>query len=141
MARPAAPPNTVKPARSAFLNSPRTIVREWLSASEAGRLATRRDESRCRTRKLKLVQELPEGTVTVLFTDVVGSTELTMPVFIRGGKYDGLAPVANLEALERQIPNAHLEFFEGGHLFLREDKKAVERVIAFLQGERDSEDG
>ena len=64
-----------------------------------------------------------------------------MPVFIRGGKYDGIAPGDNLEALERQIPNARLEFFEGGHLFLREDKKAVERVIAFLQGERDSEDG
>ena len=66
---------------------------------------------------------------------------MTMPVFIRGGKYDGLAPVANLEALERQIPNAHLEFFEGGHLFLREDSNAVERVIAFLQGEQDNEDG
>ncbi|MCI0776995.1 MAG: hypothetical protein J4N95_02345 [Chloroflexi bacterium] len=30
-----------------------------------------------RREKLNLVQELPEGTVTVLFTDVVGSTELT----------------------------------------------------------------
>ncbi len=37
----------------------------------------RDDKSRCRTRKLILVLELPEGTVTVLFTDVVGSTELT----------------------------------------------------------------
>ena len=30
-----------------------------------------------RREKLNLVQELPEGTVTVLFTDVVVSTELT----------------------------------------------------------------
>ena len=65
---------------------------------------------------------------------------MTMPVFIRGGKYDGLAPRDNLEALERQIPNARLEFFEGGHLFLREDRKAVEWAIAFLQGEQDIDD-
>lgn len=38
---------------------------------------------------------------------------LTMPVFICGGKYDGTAPVDNLEAIERAFP----------------------RVVAFLQGE------
>ncbi len=65
---------------------------------------------------------------------------LTMPVFICGGKYDGIAPASNLEALERQIPNARLEFFEGGHLFLREDRRAIERVIAFLGAEQDNED-
>ena len=59
---------------------------------------------------------------------------LTMPVFLCGGKYDGIAPAENLEALERQIPNAHLEFFEGGHLFLMEDRRAFTRVVAFLQG-------
>ena len=64
-----------------------------------------------------------------------------MPVFICGGKYDGIAPASNLEALEKQIPNAHLEFFEGGHLFLREDGRAFQRVIAFLRGEQDNEDG
>ena len=65
---------------------------------------------------------------------------LNMPVFICGGKYDGIAPVDNLEALERQIPNAHLELFEGGHLFLREDRRAIQRVIAFFQGDQDNED-
>ena len=66
---------------------------------------------------------------------------LTMPVFLCGGKYDGIAPVDNQEALERQIPNAHLEFFEGGHLFLLEDRRAFQRVIAFLLGEQDNENG
>ena len=31
---------------------------------------------------------------------------LTMPVYIVGGRYDGIAPPANLEALHAQIPNS-----------------------------------
>ena len=40
--------------------------------------------------------------------------------------------------LERQLPNARLELFEGGHAFLNEDPRAYERVIAFLNGELDA---
>jgi 3-oxoadipate enol-lactonase len=64
--------------------------------------------------------------------------QITAPVFICGGKYDGIAPIANQEALLRQIPNAMLELFEGGHAFLNEDPRAYERVIAFLRGELDT---
>jgi len=60
--------------------------------------------------------------------------DLRMPVFICGGRYDGIAPVANLEALHKQIPQARLELFEGGHLFLLQDPGAFERIIAFLEG-------
>ncbi len=60
---------------------------------------------------------------------------LSMPVYICGGKYDGIAPVDNSKALARQIPGACLEFFEGGHLFLREDPRAFPRIVAFLRGE------
>jgi 3-oxoadipate enol-lactonase len=63
--------------------------------------------------------------------------QITAPVFICGGKYDGIAPIANQEALLSQIPNAQLELFEGGHGFLNEDPRAYERVIAFLQGKLD----
>jgi 3-oxoadipate enol-lactonase len=59
------------------------------------------------------------------------------PVFICGGRYDGIAPISNQEALLKQIPGAHMELFEGGHGFLNEDPKAYERVIAFLKGELD----
>ena len=64
---------------------------------------------------------------------------LLMPVYICGGKYDGIAPVENLKALERQIPNARSELFEGGHLFLMQDGRAFERVIMFLRGELNGE--
>jgi 3-oxoadipate enol-lactonase len=62
---------------------------------------------------------------------------LHLPVYICGGRYDGIALPANLEALQKQIPDARLEFFEGGHLFFIQDPRAFERITAFLRGELD----
>jgi 3-oxoadipate enol-lactonase len=59
---------------------------------------------------------------------------LTMPVFICGGRYDGIAAVANQEALKAQIPHAQFELFEGGHGFLQQDPTAYPRISAFLEG-------
>lgn len=59
---------------------------------------------------------------------------VTVPVFVCGGRYDGIAPPENHEALARQIPNARLEFFEGGHFFARDDPSAYARIGAFLTG-------
>jgi len=63
---------------------------------------------------------------------------LHMPVFLCGGWYDGIAAPANLEAMQKQIPGARLEFFEGGHQFHLEDPRAFQRIGAFLRGELDS---
>ncbi|MPZ05684.1 MAG: alpha/beta fold hydrolase [Nitrososphaeraceae archaeon] len=63
---------------------------------------------------------------------------LRMPVFICGGRYDGIALVDNQHAMQRQIPSAQLELFEGGHLFLIQDRRAFERISAFLRGALDS---
>ena len=64
---------------------------------------------------------------------------LQMPVFICGGLYDGIAPVANLEAIHKQVPHSRLELFDGGHLFYLQDSRAFERTAAFLRGELDNE--
>jgi 3-oxoadipate enol-lactonase len=40
--------------------------------------------------------------------------QLTMPVLICGGRYNGVAPVENQEALLRQISSARMVLFEGG---------------------------
>jgi 3-oxoadipate enol-lactonase len=60
---------------------------------------------------------------------------LQMPVFICGGRYDGIAPAANLEAIHNQVPRAYFELFEGGHLFFLQDPRAFERMIAFMSRE------
>ena len=62
---------------------------------------------------------------------------LRMPVYICGGRYDGIAYPAGMEALQRQIPEARLELFEGGHLFFLQDPQAISRIGAFLRGELD----
>jgi 3-oxoadipate enol-lactonase len=63
--------------------------------------------------------------------------KLRMPVFICGGRHDGVVPVPNLFAMQKQILGARLELFEGGHLFLFQDPRAVERIVQFLRGELD----
>lgn len=57
---------------------------------------------------------------------------ISIPVYICGGRYDGLAFPTNIEASHRAIPGSHLEFFEGGHLFFLEDPRVIERTVAFL---------
>ncbi len=58
---------------------------------------------------------------------------ISVPTAIFGGKYDGIAPPDNLENLQKQIPNAILEFYEGGHAFFLQDPQAFARLIAFLK--------
>jgi 3-oxoadipate enol-lactonase len=60
---------------------------------------------------------------------------LRLPVYICGGRYDGIATPANLEAIQKQIPGARLELFEGGHLFFIQDPRAFDRMVAFLRGD------
>ena len=62
---------------------------------------------------------------------------LRMPVYICGGRYDGIATPANLEAMQKQILGARLELFEGGHLFYIQDSRAFDRIVAFLRGDLD----
>jgi 3-oxoadipate enol-lactonase len=57
---------------------------------------------------------------------------LRMPVYLCGGRYDGIAPPANMQAIAGQLPNATLEFFEGGHLFLLQDRTAYPKIVSFL---------
>jgi len=60
---------------------------------------------------------------------------LKMPVYICGGRYDGIARPANLEAMKKQIPGSRLELFEGGHLFFIQDPGAFDRIVTFLEGD------
>jgi len=58
--------------------------------------------------------------------------EIRVPTLICGGRRDGIAPVANQEALASRIPDARLELFDGGHLFLLQDRSAFPRIVEFL---------
>ncbi len=60
-------------------------------------------------------------------------SEIAIPTLICAGKYDGIAPVANQQVLKERLPNASLRWFEGGHMFMVQDKRALKAVIEFLK--------
>lgn len=57
---------------------------------------------------------------------------ITAPTLVAAGRHDGIAPPANSEALVDRIPDARLEVFEGGHLFLLQDRTAWTAIVDFL---------
>lgn len=60
-------------------------------------------------------------------------SSIHIPVLLAGGRYDGIAPMANMEALGSVIDGAELRFYEGGHLFLVQDKSAYPEIIQWLR--------
>ena len=59
--------------------------------------------------------------------------DIACPVLIAAGAYDGIAPLATQRRMAARIPDARLEVFEGGHLFMLQDRRAVPAMIEFLQ--------
>ena len=60
--------------------------------------------------------------------------ELRMPVLLCAGKHDGIAPLENMQAMARRIPAAELRVYEGGHLFLIQDRSAYTEIVTWLRG-------
>ena len=54
------------------------------------------------------------------------------PTLVCAGEFDDLAPLANSAALAEAIPDAQLRVFDGGHLFLLQDRSAFPAIIDFL---------
>ncbi|MDQ1381581.1 MAG: hypothetical protein QOJ71_2300 [Actinomycetota bacterium] len=54
------------------------------------------------------------------------------PTLIAGGRYDGIAPVANAEAIATRVRHAVLRLYEGGHAFFAQDPKALPEILDFL---------
>jgi len=58
---------------------------------------------------------------------------VTAPTLVAAGRFDGLAPVANSEAIHQRIPGSVLRFYDGGHLFIAQDPAALRDVVSFLK--------
>ena len=57
---------------------------------------------------------------------------ITCPTLVASGRYDGIAPPANGEAIASQIPNADFRVYDGGHAFFAQDPTAFPEILAFL---------
>jgi 3-oxoadipate enol-lactonase len=60
-------------------------------------------------------------------------TKISKPVLLTGGKYDGIAPLENMQALNAQIVDSQLRIYEGGHLFLVQDERAFKDICNWLR--------
>lgn len=61
--------------------------------------------------------------------------EMAMPVLVAAGRFDGIAPPTNQEALAGRLPDACLTWFDGGHAFFVEDRDAYPTMAEFLRGD------
>ena len=58
--------------------------------------------------------------------------DIACPVLIAAGRYDGVALPETQHRLAARIPGAALKFFEGGHMFMLQDRAANPAIAAFL---------
>jgi len=57
---------------------------------------------------------------------------ITCPTLVACGRFDGIAPPVNGEAIAARVADAQLRLYEGGHAFFAQDPAALPDVISFL---------
>lgn len=57
---------------------------------------------------------------------------INCPTFVASGRYDGIAPPENGEAIASRIAGATFRVYEGGHLFVLQDRAAWPDILTFL---------
>jgi 3-oxoadipate enol-lactonase len=61
---------------------------------------------------------------------------ISCPTFVGAGRYDGIAPVANAEAIVDRVAGAQLRLYDGGHAFMAQDPAAFTDLLDFLSSDR-----
>jgi 3-oxoadipate enol-lactonase len=59
---------------------------------------------------------------------------ITCPTLVASGRFDGIAPPDNGEAIAERVGAADLHVYQGGHAFFAQDPAALPDVLAFLAG-------
>jgi 3-oxoadipate enol-lactonase len=57
---------------------------------------------------------------------------IVAPTLVAAGAHDGIAPVSNSQNLVSRIPDARLATFDGGHMFMIQDRSAWPAILDFL---------
>lgn len=57
---------------------------------------------------------------------------ISCPTLVSAGRFDGIAPLANSEAIAERIPGARLSVYEGGHAFFVQDRRAFPDLLDHL---------
>jgi 3-oxoadipate enol-lactonase len=57
---------------------------------------------------------------------------IACPTLVACGRYDGIAPPANSEAIAERVPHAELRTYDGGHAFFVQDRAALPDLVAYV---------
>lgn len=57
---------------------------------------------------------------------------ISCPTLVASGRFDGIAPVANGQAIADRVPGAELRVYDGGHMFFIQDPTAMPDILDFL---------
>lgn len=57
---------------------------------------------------------------------------IACPTLVACGRYDGIAPLSNGEAIASRVEGAELRVYEGGHAFFAQDPTAFPEILDFL---------
>jgi 3-oxoadipate enol-lactonase len=57
---------------------------------------------------------------------------IACPTLVAAGRYDGIALPETQEKMAARIPGATLQWFDGGHLFIIQDRAAIPAISEFL---------
>jgi pimeloyl-ACP methyl ester carboxylesterase len=109
---------------------------EWLAEHDSDRALAEMMASRAETPKsdevLRGEREQLEARRHHDVCDRLG--RIDCPTLVACGRYDGIAPPANSEAIVSRVPGAELKVFEGGHAFMAQDRAAFPAVLDWLDG-------
>jgi 3-oxoadipate enol-lactonase len=129
----AALPVTERAARSMILTDNR-FTSEWLADHPSDRAMV--DTMAQRNAGVKSPEQLRGEWQQLLARrhhDVWDRLALvTAPTLVAAGRFDGIAPVENSEAIHARIARSELRVYEGGHGFLWQDRRALAEVAEFL---------
>jgi len=61
---------------------------------------------------------------------------ITCPVWLAGGRFDGIARPQSMENMAARLPDATLKFYDGGHLFMLQDPEVYTDLAGFFRSTR-----
>ena len=109
---------------------------EWLADHESDRaLVAMLAERTAAVKDAEVLRGEREQLEARRHHDVVGRLgQVICPTLVAAGRFDGIAPLENSEAIAARVPNAELQIYEGGHAFFAQDGRALPAVLDFLAG-------
>lgn len=120
-------------AKMATLSDTR-FTPEWLASHPAdAQMMSMRNEQAAITKSADVIRGERLQLVARIGHDVADRLHvIPCPTFVAAGKFDGIAPPVNSEAIIKRISNATLYLYEGGHMFIAQDPTAIREIRTFL---------